>query len=195
MPLAGGIAASAREEILVDRIALAIDARLLVHVGLEAAALLGRVGQFAEGVGEFDAAGIELEAFRDARIAGFGPRQRRLRDRIFAQDRGAAAGRDAARCARQDAAEDVRPGVVGGDADAGLDGVGGEPVAIDIVIGRHGAQQVDAGMAAGRPPAASAARARRRDRPRGRASAGVVVAGRLGRQRPAAPRNRCISAS
>ena len=57
------------EEILVDRIALAVDALLLVHLGLEAPALLGRIGQFAEAVGELDAAGIELEALGDARIA------------------------------------------------------------------------------------------------------------------------------
>ena len=57
------------EEILVDRIALAVDALLLGHLGLEAAALFGGVGQLAEGVGQLDAAGIELEPLGDARIA------------------------------------------------------------------------------------------------------------------------------
>ena len=56
------------EEILVDRIARAVDALALVHLRLEAAALLGGVGQLAEAVGELDAAAIELEALGDARI-------------------------------------------------------------------------------------------------------------------------------
>ena len=58
-----------RKEILVERVALAVDPRLLVHFGGEAAALLGRVGQLGEAVGEFDPAGIELEALGDARVA------------------------------------------------------------------------------------------------------------------------------
>ena len=41
---------------------------LLGHVGFEPAPLLVRVSQFVEGVGEFDAAAIELEPLRDARI-------------------------------------------------------------------------------------------------------------------------------
>ncbi len=61
-PQAGGMARERGEKILVHRIALAVDALLLGHRRLEARALLGGVGQFAEGVGEFDAAGIELEA-------------------------------------------------------------------------------------------------------------------------------------
>ena len=66
------------QKILVERIALAVDALLLVHVGGEAPALLGRVGQLGEAVGEFDAAGIELEALGEARIVRLRPRQRRL---------------------------------------------------------------------------------------------------------------------
>ena len=61
------------------------------HVLLEAAALLGGVGQFAEGVGEFDAAGVELEAFGDARVVRVEPRQRRLAGGIIA--RGTSRGR------------------------------------------------------------------------------------------------------
>ena len=89
-----------REEILVERIALAVDALLLVHLGGEAAALLGRVGQLAEAVGEFDAAGIELEALGDARIARAGAGQRRLGDRIFAEERRPADAELAARSSR-----------------------------------------------------------------------------------------------
>ena len=89
-----------RQEILVERIALAVDALLLGHLALEAAALLGRIGQLAEAVGEFDAAGIELEALGDARIVPARPRQRRLERRIFVKDGRAADAEIAARSSR-----------------------------------------------------------------------------------------------
>src|SRR6186713_2180490 len=41
------------EEVLVYRIALAVDLFLLVHIGGEAAPLLIRICEFAKGVGEF----------------------------------------------------------------------------------------------------------------------------------------------
>ena len=69
MPLASGICGERGQKILVDRIAFAIDPHLLRHLDLEAAALLGRVRQFAEGVREFDAAGIKLEPLGHPRIA------------------------------------------------------------------------------------------------------------------------------
>ena len=56
------------EKILIERIALAIAPLLLVHRLRETAALFGRIGQFAKPVGEFDAAGIDLKPFGDARI-------------------------------------------------------------------------------------------------------------------------------
>ncbi len=59
-----------------------IDAPLLGHVGLEPAALLVGVGQLVEGVGEFDAAGVEFEALGDARVDWIHSRQRRLGRRI-----------------------------------------------------------------------------------------------------------------
>src|SRR5581483_2160428 len=58
------------EEVLVDRITLAMHACLLVHLRLEAAALLRRVDQLAEAVGELDAADIQLETLGDTRIVG-----------------------------------------------------------------------------------------------------------------------------
>ncbi len=61
-----------REEILVKRIAIAVDALLLVHLRLEAAALLGCVGELAEAVRQLDAAAIELEALGNARVALLG---------------------------------------------------------------------------------------------------------------------------
>ena len=73
LPRACGMSGERGQEVLVDRIALAVEALLLGHLGLEAAALLGRVGQLAEAVGELDAADIELEALGHARDRrGFG---------------------------------------------------------------------------------------------------------------------------
>ena len=135
------------EEVLVERVALAIDPLLLVHLDLEAAALLGRVGQLAEGVGELDPAGIELEPLGDARIAGLGSGESGLRDRILAEDGGAAepeAGLDAL---DQDAGEDVGPAVVGCDADAGLAGGGGEALTVGCAALVDGSEEVDAGKA------------------------------------------------
>ena len=62
------------EKILVDRIAFAVNALLLVHLGDKAPALLVRVGQFGEAIGKLDAAGIELEALGDAPVARLLPR-------------------------------------------------------------------------------------------------------------------------
>ena len=83
------------QEILVDRVALAIDALLLGHLGLEAAALLGRVGQLAEAVGELDAAGIELEALGHARDrAAFGRASAASATGYSIEDRRRGRGRD-----------------------------------------------------------------------------------------------------
>ncbi len=83
MPEAGGICAKAAKKVLVHRIALAMDALLLGHRGVETRALLGGVGQLAEGIGEFHPAGIELEALGHRVAAGFCPRQRRQRQRVL----------------------------------------------------------------------------------------------------------------
>src|SRR3546814_10170819 len=61
-------------------------ALLLVHVELEPAALLHRVAQLAEGVGQLDAAGEQLEPFRQPRIARLRAGQRRLGNRIVVED-------------------------------------------------------------------------------------------------------------
>ena len=84
----------------------------------EAAALLGGVGEFAEAVGEFDAADIKLEALGNARIARR-PRQRRLHGRIFVENGGAADAEIALDALHQHAAENIAPAIVVGDADAG----------------------------------------------------------------------------
>ena len=49
-------------------VVLAVAALPLRHCVLETAALLGRVGDLGEAVGEFDAACVELKTLRDARI-------------------------------------------------------------------------------------------------------------------------------
>src|SRR6478609_5065039 len=68
-----------REKIVIDRILLAVAALPLRHRFLEAAALFAGVGDFGKAVGELDAAGVELEALGEARVAGA------LRPRRFGQ--------------------------------------------------------------------------------------------------------------
>ena len=60
-----------------------MDALFLCHRRLEASALLGDVGEFAERIGEFHAAGIKLEALGDFVAARLRPRQRRQRQRVL----------------------------------------------------------------------------------------------------------------
>ena len=147
MPLAGGIWASAARKSSSSGIALAVEPLLQVHLGLEAAALLDRVGELAEAVGELDAAGIELEALGDARVAGLRPRQRRLGDRVLAQDRRPAVAELWLDPLDQHAAEQVRPAVVVGDADAGRAYGRGQRRAVGAPGRVHRGQQVDAGEA------------------------------------------------
>ena len=54
----------------------------LLPIGFESRALLGCVRKLLEAIGELDAAVVELEAQRDARIVGVEARQRRLAGRI-----------------------------------------------------------------------------------------------------------------
>ena len=51
----------------------------LGHIGLQTPALLLRVGQFLKGIGQFHAAGEELETQRSAGIGRVAPGKRRLR--------------------------------------------------------------------------------------------------------------------
>ena len=161
------------EEVLVQRVALAVEPLLQRHLGLEAAALLDRVGQLAEAVGELDAAGIELEPLGHARVAGLGPGQRRLGDRVLAQDGRPAVAEPRLDPLDQHAAEHVRPAVVGGDPDAGrawrLRPAPRGRCARRVDRG----QQVDAGEARGTPrPRVSRSGSATRDRPSGRGTPG-----------------------
>ena len=147
MPLAGGIAARRREEVLVERVALAIDPHLLVHLGLEAAALLGRVGQLAEGVGELDPAGIELEPLGDARVAGGRPRERRLAtgysSRIVARPRPSLGSTRSTRT-RLKRSDQVSSAATRTPAAARPRG---ERVPVGAACARQGREEVDAGEA------------------------------------------------
>ena len=96
-PLAGGMLRERGQELLVDRIALAVHALLLGHLGLEAAALLGRIGELAEAVGKLDAAGIELETLGYAWVRRRRPRQRCFDGRILGRESSAGQFRAEAR--------------------------------------------------------------------------------------------------
>ena len=74
------------KEILVDRVGLAVKRLLLRLITGEAPALLGGIGQFAEGVGEFEAADIDLETLGETGIAGAAARQCRHRQRVVVED-------------------------------------------------------------------------------------------------------------
>jgi hypothetical protein len=56
------------EEVLVQRIALAVSALLFVHRKSEPPALLGGIGQFTKSIRQFDTTGIDLETLGDAWI-------------------------------------------------------------------------------------------------------------------------------
>src|SRR5690606_32797290 len=70
------------EKIFVDWVAFAMDALLFSHFSFKAHPLFGGIGQFAKAIGEFDATGIDLKAFRNASISRHAPRQSRLAGRI-----------------------------------------------------------------------------------------------------------------
>ena len=107
------------EEIFVDGIAFPIELLLQRHIRLEAAALLGGVGEFAEGVGEFDAAGVKLEPLGDAGVVRAEARERRLAGGIIGEEGRPAEAEVGLDLLRQQAAEQVRPGIVRRDAHAG----------------------------------------------------------------------------
>ena len=77
-PACGGHQGQSGKEILVHRIAFAVNPFLFVHLGGEAAALFGGVGQFAKAIGQFHPAGVNLEPLRLARVIGAGAGKRGL---------------------------------------------------------------------------------------------------------------------
>src|SRR6185503_10506060 len=80
--------------ILVGRVDGLAEAGARLRLGGEAGALLGGVGQLAEGVRELEALGVELEALDEARVVGFSASQRAERRRPV-EDEGRAAAADA----------------------------------------------------------------------------------------------------
>ena len=156
-----------RKKVLVDRIALAIDALLLVHLGDKAPALLGGIGQFAEAVGKFDAAAIELEALGDARIAGARPGQRGLGDRVFVEDRRAAQAQRGLDALHHHAAERSAQLSSGAVRRPACDTAACSASRSVAPSGAMRRQQVDAGMAREGFGNGQRAPARRKGRPRG----------------------------
>ena len=102
-------------EIFVQRITLAVSPLLLVHLGGKTGALFDGVGQFAKTVRQLHAAGIKLKPFRQPRIFGLGPRQRRLDARIVDQQGRPAKAQARLDPCRQHFGKDVRPVVLAGD--------------------------------------------------------------------------------
>src|SRR4051812_48206160 len=117
---AGGLRhlAECCEKIFIERIALAVHPLLLRHFALETPALFGWIGEFAERVGDLDAAKVKLEAFRNLRIVRGRPRQRCFRDGILVEDRCSANAEVRFDPLDENAAEDIRPGIVTSDANA-----------------------------------------------------------------------------
>ena len=73
-------------------------------------------GKLAEAVGQLHAAGEQLEAFGHARQIGLRPRERGFVDRILAQQRRDGAAEMIVDALDENAAEQIRPALVGGKA-------------------------------------------------------------------------------
>ena len=76
-----------REETFVEREHFAAEARALALLGLEARALLARVGQLGEPIRKLQTSGVQLEPLGNARIRGDEPGERSLRSGILRQVR------------------------------------------------------------------------------------------------------------
>ena len=135
------------DEVVVDRIAFAVATLLFIHLGLEAPPLLGGVRQLAEGIGQFHAAGVELEPIGDARVAGVGPCQGRQLGRVRSRMVARPLPRHGSTLVQQDAAERVLPGIILGHAHADGGGRRGECGRIRAATSER-RQQVDARVAA-----------------------------------------------
>ena len=119
----------ALSKFLIYRIALAIELFLQIHFGFETAALLDGVGEFAEAIGEFDAAGIELEAFGDAGVMGARAGQGGLDGGIFVKNGNSPIAEIGLDFFDQNAAENIGPGIPIGELHRALFG---ESVAIRL---------------------------------------------------------------
>ena len=132
------------EEILIERPGLmakglAAQRMAAVAVGDEAGALLHRVGEFHEGIGEFDAADEQLEPFRHTRIGRIAAGQCGLRGGPMGQEGRVVAAKLGFDAIEQKAEEKVLPGLA-----AAQGHLGGCREALRVVADR---QQVSADMA------------------------------------------------
>ena len=99
------------QELLIQRIAFAMDALLFVHLRLKAGALFHRIGEFAKAVRQLHATGIKLEPFRQARIGGLRPGQRRFLARVVGEKREPLQPQPGLDGGREHLGEDVRPAI------------------------------------------------------------------------------------
>jgi len=143
----GGHMGEGRQEILVQRIAFAVDAGFFVHIRFEAGALFDGVGQFAKPICQLDTTGIKLKPLGDAGIIGGAAREGGFGGRVTVEHGGAAMTEVGFDLLDDEAGEDVGPGIIGGKAQAlGLGGgAQGGGVACAILV--DGGEEVDPGVA------------------------------------------------
>jgi hypothetical protein len=98
------------KEILVQLPVRTLHRMTARAIGQEAGALLGRVGQLDERVGQFDPAHEQLEALRHTRIIGAAPRQRGLGGGPMGQETGPVATEPRLHPLQQQPEEQILPG-------------------------------------------------------------------------------------
>ena len=109
------------QERLVERPAgIAVQRRPARPVGDEPRPLLAGIGQFHEGIGQFQAADEQLEPLGDARIGRVAAGQRGLRRRPMGQEGGPVAADARLDPFQQQAEEQILPGLAGAQRGAGL---------------------------------------------------------------------------
>ena len=143
----GGHMGESGEEVFVERVAFAVDAFFLGHIRFEAVPLFDGVGEFAEAIREFDAAGIEFEALGGAGVVGGAAGEGGFGGGVSVEDRGAAMAEVGFDFFNDQAGEQVGPCVVGGSAEACGFGCGAEGFGVAGAVGINGIHEGDARVA------------------------------------------------
>ena len=130
------------EKVFIDRISFRIDAVLFRHCVGKPGPLLRGIGQFGKGIGEFDAAGVELEALSDLVASQFRTRQCGERQRILGQYCRPPDTKMWVDPLNKNAAENITPCIVVGDRDAGRFRFRGQRIAVPSPL-HHRAQEID----------------------------------------------------
>jgi len=149
-PKANSFSGQGSKKILVQRIALTIDALLFHHFGVEAFALLGRIGEFAKAIGQLHTTGIKLEPLRKPGIGRLGPRQRRFDPGVIGKKGEMSLPQPGFDRRRQHLGENIRPAILGRDGKSPTPGAGGEKIAIGLCVVIQHVQNFDACMNAKR---------------------------------------------